>query len=336
MVPSKPFNRIQHLSYLNLQGNDIDELDNEPFKDLSKLEELNLNGCQLDNLQDYSLIGLDSLRKLDLSENNINTFPTKALNVLKHLEFLEIGSNYFKTLKIQNMINLKNLKYFSITGCKSGIHLNSKTFHDNSKLEQVNITKCSDFTELESNTFTNLPHLKILNFHQCGLTNIRQDVADWSSLEYFDLSNNPIDCHCDMNWLQHFYKNSFKLPQILCKNGQILTQIELPSCENSNLSGTAIILIVITCILCAILIGLLSYWYCYGFSCFNKSVKKRKIKRPKRLESKFDIVPIPIETENETLKLKNVQQEEENIYQELEEMPLGSTYNYPDIKTTVL
>ena len=187
---------------LNLeQNNDITSLKGQPFINLKKLTKLNLKRCQIrDPIEPYAFQGLDLLRNLDLSENNINAFPKDAMKSLGHLETLEIGLNNIQTLTFQDMHSLKDLTNFSITGCRN-IEFsleNSDVFRNNANLHEINITRCSEFTHLPPKIFTNLPHLKKLNFHQSGLTHISQDVADWSALEYFDLSNNPLKCDCDL------------------------------------------------------------------------------------------------------------------------------------------
>ena len=114
--------------------------------------------------------------------------------------------------------------------------------------------------------------------------------------------------------------------------GQNLRQIKDLNCDNSNLSLVAIISIIASILVFLIFISVAIYWYCHGFSCGDSEIRKRrKLKRPKSLNSKQDIVHIPIQDYDST-NLKDV----ENIYQSLEELPLGSSANYPDVKTTVL
>ena len=93
---------------------------------------------------------------------------------------------------------------------------------------------------------------------------------------------------------------------MICKLPQTSDEYVLPQqnneklrdlfCEDLGLSGLAITLIVIACILVIILVSGLLYWYFYGGitcddSCSRFEVKRRrrKIKRPKKLDSKQDI-----------------------------------------------
>ena len=93
---------------------------------------------------------------------------------------------------------------------------------------------------------------------------------------------------------------------MICKLPQTSDEYVLPQqnneklrdlfCEDLGLSGLAITLIVIACILVIILVSGLFYWHFYGGiacddSCSRFEVKRRrrKIKRPKKLDSKQDI-----------------------------------------------
>ena len=99
---------------------------------------------------------------------------------------------------------------------------------------------------------------------------------------------------------------SQQLPKVICKLPQTSDEYVLPQqnneklrdlfCEDLGLSGLAITLIVIACILVIILVSGLFYWHFYGGiacddSCSRFEVKRRrrKIKRPKKLDSKQDI-----------------------------------------------
>ena len=206
-IPSYVFTHTQDLSFLSLEDNvDIDDFDGQPFKKLSKLTSLSLSGSGLKSIPYDAFLGLNSLREIDLSDNRLEIFPREALKYLSHLEKLEVGSNKFESLEFQDMYELKNLKYFAITGCKNEFDLNFDAFQENTKLVEINITKCAGLMNLQSETFANLPHLRRLNLHQCGLTRITQDLADWTSLEYFDISNNHLHCDCTLGKLYYFTK----------------------------------------------------------------------------------------------------------------------------------
>jgi len=356
---SQPFQNLPHLIELDLQGNDdLESLSGKPFTKLNNLNRLNLNGCELTKLTTDSVEGLEYLRSLDLGRNQISQFPSDALRKLNHLEELELGFNYITELNPSGMSNLKNLKHFSILGCRgSPLKIQSNTFRDNSKLESVNITNCDKLTRLEAKIFSALPFLKSLNFHRSGLTSISEDAADWDSVEFFDFSHNPLECTCELEWLQKLLKSKASkslLPPVTCKEPQELSGVELtrikePLCElfdSQSLDTWVIILIVIIVIVMVILIvGIIWYFFRNWLNCGclfwkrftgrdkTQRYPKRRLKRPSSgVVSKAEIMVITDTPDYDLTKYVDV----ENIYEDPAEMPLGSAKNYPDVKTTVL
>ena len=170
--------------------------------------------------------------------------------------------------------------------------------------------------------------MKILNFHQSGLSEIDEESADWENLSFFDLSHNPLKCDCGLEWLRKLTQNKPNLPRIKCDNQDLPSLSDLCA-ETSQFSAWAIVGIIFS-VLVLIVIVIFLVWYFMK----RKNVFKnggRRLKRPKSLASKADIVVIPDVPEDLT-KYRDV----EHIYEDPAEIPLGSAQNYPDIKTTVL
>ena len=215
--------------------------------------------------------------------------------------------------------------------------IDEKTFKDNSNLLSVNITNCPGFDKLEPRVFESLPRLNNLNFHRSGLTEIDESSADWEIVSHLDLSNNPLDCACHLEWLQRLLKNRPNWPSVRCYQPAELAGSDLSTqdqllCDlnQSPLSLPWVITLIGLAVIASIaLIGLL-IWYCRK----SKSTGKRRplLKRPKSgIPTKADIKVVPAIPEDMTNY-----REVENIYEDLADMPLGSAQNYPDIKTTVL
>ena len=199
------------------------------------------------------------------------------------------------------------------------------TFRDNSELESINITRCTDLTELSPNTFTSLPFLKSLNFHQSGLTQIHEEAADWSNLIFMDFSNNPLDCSCELQWLKPFYDSNAKCHSPSKFSGEFVFKIQDSFCDFDGLSWWVILLIVLGVVLAICILTYVIYYFT------NRGTKRPKLKRPKSLNSKADIVVMTYTPESSEKYL-----DIENIYEDPAEVPLGSAQNYPDVKTTVL
>ena len=212
-----------------------------------------------------------------------------------------------------------------MTGCKLSLTINPDTFRDNSELETVNITRCTELTELSPNTFTSLPFLRSLNFHLSGLTQIHEEAADWSNLMHMDFSNNPLDCNCQLQWLKPFYNAKAKCHSPEKFAGEFVHSIKDSFCSFDGLQWWAILLIILAVILSILALTFGIYYF------VNRGTKRPKLKRPKSLNSKADIVVVTYTPESSEKYL-----DIENIYEDPADLPLGSAQNYPDVKTTVL
>lgn len=233
---------------------------------------------------------------------------------------------------------MPNLKHFSMLGCHmTSFQIQPNAFEHNSKLTSVNITKCSPLRKLESEVFKSLPFLKMLNFHGCGLQSIDEESADWENLQHFDLSHNPLDCYCDLEWLQNILKNRRNLPPVKCKEPKNLEHKDLTrisenlcSLDDTGLPTYAIVLIIFAAIIVLVLALWIAYYY---WKRRQKYHKREALRRPKSMPTKNEIRVITGVPEDMS---RYVDVEPENIYEDLADMPLGSAHNYPDVKTTVL
>ncbi len=40
-----------------------------------------------------------------------------------------------------------------------------------------------------------------------------ESAADWRALELIDLTGNPLDCDCELAWLDHLLQERTKMPR---------------------------------------------------------------------------------------------------------------------------
>ena len=143
--------------------------------------------------------------------------PAETFQRLTNLRQLHVGLNYIGKLN-RDLAPLVNLNLFEMKGCHKDVNMELKVenFADNVKLEVVNITQCTGLTEVFPKTFRNMPFLRILNLRDNGLATLEETVADWQRLDYFDTSGNPLECDCQLAWLNSLLAQKTNLPRPYC------------------------------------------------------------------------------------------------------------------------
>lgn len=187
-------------------------------------------------------------------------------------------------------------------------------------------------------------------------------MADWQSVEVFELTGNPIHCNCSSAWLNSLYSNEKFESQSkpFCYSpselqGQQLGEIspqDIPFCdgnkggetenESKNMNLALILpLTIVSMFLIAAFVFFLWRWK------NRKDLKKKegkiymkwpKLKRPKRPVSKAEIKVVPEQIHDssrfiDVLPEKQLSEEEHETGHIYEELPL---HNFPDVKVSVI
>jgi len=218
-VPSSSLRNMEDLSDLSLSSNKLGKIDSREFEGIGrKLTSLNLVNCGLHTVGNEAFTGLDTLRELDLSNNYLNAIPNEAFRKLQSLEILYIGTNNFQNIFQHDFATLENLVEFDINGCHgNGIEIHPGAFKDNSNLAVLNITKCPGLRELDpSFSLQDLPNLRSVSLHGCGLSTIPHRLVDWTDIQHFDLTNNPIYCDCRILFLADILKEHLDWGEVTC------------------------------------------------------------------------------------------------------------------------
>ena len=104
-----------------------------------------------------------------------------------------------------------------------------------------------------------------------------EDVADWGSMSYFDLSGNPLECDCHLAWLNELLQESPGLPRPQCRAPEAVERRELGALSDEELAcssgnggggsdrGASNAAVISVAVICSVLtVGLLGYG-CYYF-----------------------------------------------------------------------
>ena len=193
-----PFDRLDELTTLRLDSNQLNELPCESFKSLTSLETLNLNNNSLDkpnkigknclnNLQNLTTL---SMRSNSLKEENLNGIYFSELKSLQRLlingnKFSKIPYDYLKDLQMLNVLRISiNQERFASPSINL-VKLNSVLWP---KLVNLDLTN-SNISFLPKNSFSRIStELNDLILKNSAIKNIEKDAfADLKNLIFVNL-----------------------------------------------------------------------------------------------------------------------------------------------------
>lgn len=202
-VPSDALPPLQALAELYLGINAIVTIPSGAFKSLSNLNKLDLKGAGFVNLSADAFAGLETVvRIMDLSDNQLQRIPTDELAVLVRLEDLSLGQNQFEIVPEAALAGLVNLRRLDITGSLKLRQVQSGAFSPNANLEAITLASNKELDDVQEGALSGLPHLKHVSLRDNALAMVAEQLAPWTKLDTFDLSDNPIRCDCRMMWLR--------------------------------------------------------------------------------------------------------------------------------------
>ena len=309
---SVPAGSYEHLESLKLDENEIGTVFASDFDQYPKLRKLSLNGCGIEKLPPGTFSGMPFLQKLALHSNGLETFPTDAVSTLSHLNDLNLGLNYFTGIGSESLRGLKNLERLVILGCAFDVPfaIARDAFKHSMNLKELNISKCHGLTHLESDTLSPLPYLEVVNLHDNNLVTIPENFADWSTLRYFDVSGNPLNCDCSVAWLSVYLRDNIErgYPATHCETPLEYSGTNLVALSNEALgcppgAGTNVggqgseeessdgssIGLILGIVLCSVVIfillgfGIYKLWYKKKYGDRSMSVRMRRMKKRNKL-----------------------------------------------------
>lgn len=213
-IPNYAFKHVPYLAELFIGLNSLNTLENDAFRNLINLAALDLHGSLLTNISSAAFYKLRNLKSLDLSDNPLAKVPTEALSTLQRLESLKIGQTDFETIEEGSFYGMSYLRKIDISGCKNLKHIQPGAFA-NFNLETIIITSNKLITDINDGVFSDLPNIKNVDLRNNGLQTIRESWLPWQSLTSFEVSENPLNCDCELKWLHQilkkFKKNNYDI-----------------------------------------------------------------------------------------------------------------------------
>lgn len=203
-VPNTVLSNLPHqsLHYLYLNENLIDTVVDNAFPfTLSNLHTLSLSSNIISFINETSFVSLRTLHTLDLSNNNLSAIPTKQLSKLSTLVNIDLSGNNFSTIDriaFQSLFSLKSVTINLIPNLDSIDH---RAFVDNVQLETIILNENMNLRVLPSKLFQGNTNLKHVSLRGNSLSTFEASHFPIERLTFLDLSDNPLNCDCNLLWL---------------------------------------------------------------------------------------------------------------------------------------
>lgn len=201
-VPTPSFPLLHNLAELHIGLNSFNNLSEDAFSGLGKLNGLDLGGAGLQAVSENSFRGLPGLRTLVLADNKLTRVPTRQLAALTRLEDLTIGQNEMQILEAGAFRGLTHLRRLDVSGAYRLERVERGALRDNLNLETLILSSNKRLSELDESALAGLPNLRHLVLRDNALTTLHESLATWPALKKLDVSDNPLDCTCQLLWLR--------------------------------------------------------------------------------------------------------------------------------------
>lgn len=196
------FATLPNLEELNLAENEMLRIDPYAFTGLRRLKRLYLDKNRLSAITVNVFSDLTQLIDLDLSKNHLQNLSNSSFSHLKSLETLTLRTNRLDTIASDTFYGLTNLKTLDL---RSNLirTVEERGFNG---LESLTNLKLSDnrISVLIFSDFLFLPSLKTLDLRNNSLETLSMRITDnieKVSLSHIDLSQNSLNCNCDIYWV---------------------------------------------------------------------------------------------------------------------------------------
>ncbi|XP_066291429.1 insulin-like growth factor-binding protein complex acid labile subunit [Branchiostoma lanceolatum] len=140
------FQRLGMLFHLDIEGNEIDAINDNDFKDLVHLYILDLSDNNIRSVSTDSFRGLYSLQVIDISRNHLASLPVGVFEPVTSIVELYLNDNDINTIPPNIFQPLHNLRYFNISsnrlrdipdGMFTGLSSVMELYADDNEFRQV-------------------------------------------------------------------------------------------------------------------------------------------------------------------------------------------------------
>nr|XP_045626080.1 leucine-rich repeats and immunoglobulin-like domains protein 2 isoform X3 [Procambarus clarkii] len=209
-IPTDTFHPLVNLEVLDLHENRISHIPDGAFQGLHKLDMLKLEHNLITTIQENVFSDLTVLNSLNIEHNHIVNISDRAFAGLEkcNLEWLELGHNRLDHIPSHALRPLHNLRQLDLDSNKIATVQEDAFKGYGDTIKYILLDK-NHIRSIPPPAFMDLHSLEWLKLSHNELTHLTEDAVQpiLDTLTMIDVSNNPLECSCDLLWLRRWLSN---------------------------------------------------------------------------------------------------------------------------------
>jgi Leucine-rich repeat (LRR) protein len=191
VIEDDSFSRLSSLETINISNNLIRKINKRTFQGLLNVKNIYLDNNKIDSISDDSFHGLSKLTWLRLNKNELKTISSLLFKGLKSLQSLNLQSASIKKIEDEAFADLHNLKVLIITNNElknvtykmlKGLTNLTELFIDSNEIESI-----------DTDAFRDLIKLTNLYMYKNNITDVANIFQDLKKLEVLNCSSNKLE-----------------------------------------------------------------------------------------------------------------------------------------------
>ncbi|XP_059091196.1 leucine-rich repeat neuronal protein 3-like isoform X2 [Tigriopus californicus] len=223
-LPAYVFIPVPNLEVLDISStHGIDALEPDSLVNCKQLTSLNLANCSIEHLPPNFFKDTHSLNSLSLANNSFDQIPNEELSLIRStLTVLDLSGLHITDIHNHDFFGFHALRMLKI---------NQMPF-----LERVEVLAFSSLTSLQRLDMQDNPHLHYIDpqaFYRTidgqlkntpkeiylannNLTFISGSMFYPWEIDVLDLSGNPLECDCNLEWINHLPEVIDNIDSLIC------------------------------------------------------------------------------------------------------------------------
>ncbi|KAG5894441.1 hypothetical protein JTB14_014890 [Gonioctena quinquepunctata] len=193
------FKLNRNIEVLKLNNNNITKITSNALADLTEMNMLDLSHNSLQSISMGLFDSLSNMQYLNLAHNPLVNMPSGTFRGLGKLKTLDMSSNKLSQLSFGLLHFSPLLMYLNLDDTMIEVIHNTELLGV-PRLEILNLRRNKGLKEIETYVLADTPVLRELDISGNSLTFLPQSIANLSSLNKLNISDNPWACDCRMYW----------------------------------------------------------------------------------------------------------------------------------------